>query len=374
MKQIKTLNFAGQSFYIGIDVHSTNWKVTVRSNGVKLGTLSIDPNPIKLKEYMQGKYPEGTYNSVYEAGFSGYWAHRELEKIGFNNIVVNPADVPTTDKEKDRKNDPIDSNKLSRELSNGSLNGIFVPDIKQESIRVLSRSLRQYSQRSSQIKNRIKGLLYFLGLKCEGDSSKHWSAAYLKELSEIIFPDANDRFTMECHIEELMHVRRMKTKILKLIHELSKENPVICLLRTIPGIGIITAFALYAELMDIKRFPDIDHLASFVGLVPSTASSNDKTTMRGMTNRHCRYLRYMLIEAAWVAVRKDPVLTLSYSNLVNKGKMKKTRAIVKIAKKLLNRIRAVWKNKEAYVPGVVETDRNKKKVNIVKEVQRKTIS
>ena len=105
MKQIKTLNFAGQSFYIGIDVHSTNWKVTVRSNGVKLGTLSIDPNPIKLKEYMQGKYPEGTYNSVYEAGFSGYWAHRELEKIGFNNIIVNPADVPTTE--------PVNSNETN---------------------------------------------------------------------------------------------------------------------------------------------------------------------------------------------------------------------------------------------------------------------
>jgi transposase len=374
MKQINTLNFAGQTFYIGIDVHSTNWKVTIRSNGLKLHTTSIDPNPVKLKEYMQARYPEGTYNSVYEAGFSGYWAHRELEKLGFNNIIVNPADVPTTDKEKDCKNDPIDSNKLSRELSNGSLKGIFVPDLKQESVRVLSRSLRQYSQRSTQIKNRIKGLLYFLGLKCEGDSSKHWSAAYLKELSEIIFPDENDQFTMECHLEELTHVRRMKTKILKRIHALAKDNPVLCLLRTIPGIGITTAFTLYAELIDIKRFADLDHLSSFVGLVPSTASSNNKTIIRGMTNRHSRYLRYMLIEAAWIAVRKDPVLMLSYSNLL-KGKMKKTRAIVKIAKKLLNRIRAVWKNMEEYKPDVVETDRNTKKVKIAKEeVQRQIVS
>lgn len=370
MEQTNTLDFAGQSFYIGIDVHSTNWKVTVRSNGLKLIATTTDPAPVKLKEFMQKRYPGGTYFSVYEAGFSGYWAHRELEKLGFKNIIVNPADVPTTDKEKDRKNDPIDSNKLSRELSNGSLKGIFIPDIKQESIRVLSRSLRQYSQRSAQVKNRVKGLLYFLGLKCEEDSSKHWSAAYLKQLSEIVFPDENDQFTMECHIEELMHVRRMKTKILKRIRVLSKQNPEICLLRTIPGIGITTGFALYAELIDIKRFTGIDHLASFVGLVPSTASSNDKTTMRGMTNRHCRYLRYMLIEAAWIAVRKDPVLTLSYSNLVNSGKMKKTRVIVKIAKKLLNRIRAVWKNKEAYQPGVVITDRNKKKVDNVKNVQR----
>jgi hypothetical protein len=52
------------------------------------------------------------------------------------------------------------------------------------------------------------------------------------------------------------------------------------------------------------------------------------------------------IESAWVAVRKDPALTLKYSELIRR--MSKQEAIIRIAKKLLNRIRFVWKNNTCY--------------------------
>jgi transposase len=358
MKKIQQLNFNGQIFYIGIDVHSTNWKITVRSKGLTLETKSLDPKPIRLKEFMESRYPGGRYISVYEAGFSGYWAHRELELLGFKNIIVNPADVPTTNKEKDRKNDPIDSNKLSRELANNSLKGIYVPSVKMEAIRVLSRNLRQYSKRSTQVKNRIKAFLYFVGLSDQADVYKHWSNAYIQKISEITFPDLNHKTVMDVHIKELKHIRTIQLSLLRHMREESKKIPEISLLTTIPGIGQTTAFTIYAELFAINRFQTFDNLASYVGLVPSTTSSNDKTIIHGMTNRHSRYLRYMLIESAWVAVRKDPVLTKSFEDLYTR--MSKTRAIVRIAKKLLNRIRAVWKNNEKYQIGIIETDRNQK--------------
>jgi uncharacterized membrane protein YecN with MAPEG domain len=59
-----------------------------------------------------------------------------------------------------------------------------------------------------------------------------------------------------------------------------------------------------------------------------------------------------LIEAAWVAVRRDPVLLLAFNGYCKR--MRKTKAIVKIARKLLNRIRYVLKNQVEYVPGVVQ--------------------
>lgn len=359
MSKSSQLSFKGQTFFIGIDVHSTNWKITVRSNGLTLDKVSIDPCPSKLKQYMELRYPDGTFVSVYESGFSGYWAHREFEKLGIKNIVVNPADVPTTNKEKERKDDPIDSNKLSRELSNNSLRGIYVPSINNEAIRILSRGLRQYSKRSAQVKNRIKGLLYFLGLDKQVDSDKHWSNAFIERISNTTMSDTNSKFMMDIHIQELRHIRKTQLEILRQIRNIAKNKPVIHLLRTIPGIGLTTAFTLYAELCDIYRFSTFDQLASYVGLVPSTSSSNDKTITHGMTNRHSRYLRYMLIESSWVAVRIDPVLIKTYSDLL--GRMSKTRAIIRIAKKLLNRIRAVWKNNEVYQMGTIETDRNIKK-------------
>jgi transposase len=59
-----------------------------------------------------------------------------------------------------------------------------------------------------------------------------------------------------------------------------------------------------------------------------------------------------LIQSAWVAVRKDPALTLKYYQLVRRMPCQK--AIIRIAKKLLSRIRFVLKNKQPYVTAVVE--------------------
>ena len=87
---------------IGVDVHKKNWRVDVRYDGVSLKKMSVDPSPEALAKTVRGLFPSTRFRSVYEAGFSGYWAHRELQRLGIENMVVNPADVPTTSKEKDR--------------------------------------------------------------------------------------------------------------------------------------------------------------------------------------------------------------------------------------------------------------------------------
>jgi hypothetical protein len=66
-------------------------------------------------------FPGGNYHTVYEAGFSGFWTHYKLKGMGINNIIINPADVPTTQKEQLQKDDPTDSRKLARSLRSGEL-------------------------------------------------------------------------------------------------------------------------------------------------------------------------------------------------------------------------------------------------------------
>ncbi|MEZ4689193.1 MAG: hypothetical protein R3A12_03030 [Ignavibacteria bacterium] len=56
----------------------------------------------------------------------------QVVSAGINNIIINPCDVPTTDKEKKRKRDPVDSRKLGRSLRNNELKRIYVPDKKQQ--------------------------------------------------------------------------------------------------------------------------------------------------------------------------------------------------------------------------------------------------
>ena len=149
-------HFKGQSFFIGIDVHKKNWTVTIRSNGLELRTFSMNPSPNELYNHMKRNYPGGSYYSVYEAGFSGFNAHRSLGKLGFKNIVINPADVPTKHKEKSGKRDKIDSRKLCRELENGSLDPIYVPNESIQQLRSLNRLRLQTVASQCRTKNRIK--------------------------------------------------------------------------------------------------------------------------------------------------------------------------------------------------------------------------
>ena len=102
------LNFVGQNLYIGIDVHLRSWSVAILSENATLKKFSQNADPIILANYLNNNYPGARYYSVYEAGFCGFWIHRKLTELGINNIIVNPADVPTMVKEKLRKTDAVD--------------------------------------------------------------------------------------------------------------------------------------------------------------------------------------------------------------------------------------------------------------------------
>ncbi len=114
----------------------------------------------------------------------------------------------------------------------------------------------------------------------------------------------------------------------------------------------MTAMILLTELGDLTRFKNLDHLASYVGLIPDTKASGETEHIGRLTFRRNAQLRAVLIEAAWTASRLDPVLLLAFNEYCRR--MKKTKAIVKIARKLLNRIRCVLKNQMDYVPGVIQ--------------------
>jgi len=105
--------------------------------------------------------------------------------------------------------------------------------------------------------------------------------------------------------------------------------------------------SLFTELIDINRFSNFDNLCSFVGLVPSTYASGSTEYAKGISFRHNKFLRPLIVESAWVAIKKDPVLMLKYYKLCKT--MPKQKAIIRIAKKLLRRIRHVWINQDQYI-------------------------
>lgn len=351
------LDFSGQKIYVGIDVHKKSWKITIVLNGMKVKTLSMNPIPKDLYNYLTKHYPKGEYYSVYEAGFSGFWADRQLKLLGINNIVVNPADVPTKSKERRRKTDKIDSTKLARELSVGHLEGIYIPSEKAEALRTLVRLRKQLVTDQSRQKNRIKSLLLFLGYSVSDDiQTKHWSQRYLRALRDLEIHHEESRTTLNELLNNLNFIRSQLVQILKQIKSFIRKDQqadkIVNLLRTIPGIGYTLAVILYSEIIDMDRFKRLDQLANYVGFSPSFYSSAENEVNLGISKQKNKYLRNYLIESSWVAIRKDQALQMSYGKLIQR--MPPAKAIIKISKKLLNRIRHVWINQEEYVFSVVK--------------------
>ena len=356
MNKVNQDSFRDQQFFIGIDVHLKNWEITIRNNHMRLKTFSMDPSPNELKRYLTRNYPGGSYFSVYEAGFCGYWIHRELVRLGIQNIVVHPADVPTSDKEKQNKTDRIDSRKLARELENQTLKSIYIPDEAHQQLRALRRLRDRQRQNMTRVKNRIKSHLYLNGIEIPSHSEvSHWSGRFIQWLESLDFSTSAGKDYLRNCIEELRGCRSRIVEIVRLLRCYCKEfgiTELIGYLRSIPGIGFITAITFYTEIIDIYRFRTLDNMNSFVGLVPSIHSSGEHEWHGKLNNRKNSYLRHMLVEAGWIAIQKDPALLLAFNNLTKK--MSRQKAIIRIARKLLNRIRYVWLNQKSYVYAVIE--------------------
>lgn len=355
MVQSKQLDFSGQNIFCGIDVHKKSWKVCIRSEHMELKTFSQNPSAEELVKHLKKHYPFASYNAVYEAGFSGFSHQRQMAQRGINCMVVHAADVPVMDKEKQRKSDTVDCRKLSKTLSEGALTGIFIPEIEQQDDRGVIRAYNQMIKDQTRFKNRIRSFLDFQGIAVtQLDGTTYWSNNFLMWLKAVpLTPTA--RITLDILIQGYENARKMVLTATRQVRALSRQHrhkDQIKLLRSIPGIGQISALLFATEIGDINRFKEFDQLCDFIGLVPKTHSSGESNHTLGLTHRGHKELREVLIEASWIAVRLDPAMTMAFNNLAKR--MIKNKAIIRIAKKMLNRIRFVMKNKKEYVAEIVQ--------------------
>lgn len=357
--QSNGLNFKGQNIYVGIDVHLKSWTVSILTEKLHHKTFSQPPCVEALSGYLHQHFPGANYRSVYEAGFSGFWAHYQLEREGISNIVVNPADVPTSRKESISKTDSVDSRKLARSLRGGELAGIHIPKEDTLEARTLLRSRDCIVKDLSRMKQRVKSLLYFYGIKYPPQFEKsgtHWSRAFMRWLREDV------KLSTEAGMEGLGLLldsvdsqRKLLLEATRKLRNLSRCERYVQdyeLLRSVPGIGTITALSLLVEVEDIRRFPNSDKLAGYIGLVPTTHSSGEKDNKGEMTFRGQMQLRSKIIESAWFAARIDPAMSMAFLELTKR--MEGNKAIVRIARKLLNRVFYVLKYKKRYECAIVK--------------------
>jgi transposase len=348
--QDRKICFQGHQIFVGLDVHKNSWQVSVLLKNVAQKTYHMAPgSPATLQSYLHKNFPGGEYLCAYEAGFSGFWIQEELTRLGIKTVIYHASDIPTSDKEKRQKTDQRDSLKIAKALRKGDCEPIFIPDQEQQELRRLVRHRANLVKDRQRVMHRIKGHLQFVGIHPDPSACyQQWSGKYLQWLAD----QAKQRedLTLGSMLNVLKDMRRHELDVLKQLRLLSQTKPfqpAMKLLLSVPGVGIVSSLVILSEIgVDFNRFTTFDCLCAYCGLMPDTKSSGDSERVGDITNRGNRRLRTTLIECAWVAIKHDRELGLYYNTC--KNRMAGQKAIVKVARKLLNRIRRVMIYKEAY--------------------------
>jgi transposase len=358
-RQVNYKLFEGQTIYTGIDYHLKNWRVTIYCGQIEHKQMTINPSPEILASYLKKNFPGAIYKAVYEAGFSGFIACRKLIELGIDCIVVHAADVPTTHKEKQQKTDSVDSRKLVKGLMGVDFAPIHVPNVELETDRALLRVRSRISKDIARTKNRVKSLLFQFGINIPVSFTVHqtryWSASFTEWLKALVVVNSSLKMTINHYLDVGLFLRKKLLEANRQVRALSqtdgyKDN--YALISSIPGFGCVTGMCYLVQIGDINRFENLDKLNYYVGLVPKMNGSGDRMTTGKLVNRGHKDMKIMLIEASWVAIRHDPALMASFIELSKK--IPKNKAIVRIARKLLNRLRFVLTNKQRYEVGVVK--------------------
>jgi len=351
--------FDGQSIYVGIDCHKKNWTVTILTEEFEHKTMSQNPDPEILAAYLRRNFPGADYHAVYEAGFNGFYSCRKLRELGIDCNVVHAADVPTGNKEKIQKLDPVDSRKLARSLRSKEFRPIHVPESSMEADRALVRQRFRVMKDVTRIKSRIRSLLFQFNInipdRFTNSQTRSWSNIYINWLKELQVGHESLRQTLDNYIrigelqrKELLLVNRQ----VRILSQTNAYKDNYNLLISLPGIGFLTAMTFLTQIGDIKRFKQLDDLCDYIGLVPMMKGSGSKLYTGKLINRGRKELKIMIIEAAWDAVRMDPALMAKFNEL--KMRMNKNKAIIRIARKLVSRMRHVLLSQEPYRLGITE--------------------
>jgi transposase len=344
--------FSGQKVFIGIDVHKNSWSVAVRTLGIEVAHFTQTPEPQQLARYLESRYPGGSYMSAYEAGFCGTSHHEHLVKLGIQNMIINAADLPQTDKQRNNKSDLHDSRFIARYLEKGLVSGIHVMPKDQQERRSLFRCREVLVRDCARAINRVRSFLYFFGidLPSEFKDKQYISKNFLNWLYSIKPGSDEGHEALEFYLNHLVYLRKNILAVTNLLrrsvstHSMDAYNRLL----SVPGIGCITAIGLLSEVGDFKRFNDPDEFTSYLGLIPSEHRSGQTILNIRMQPRCNMHLRPLLIEASWLAIKKCPYLLAYYKEHAPKGAKK---AIVKVARKLALIARSIVLKKTIYQPG-----------------------
>lgn len=268
---------------------------------------------------------------VLEAGWNWGLMHDWLE--GMENVtgveLAHPYGVRAIAAAQ-VKTDKIDARTLAQLLRADLIPRAYIPDRQTRQLRELVRQRLFLVRLRTMIKNRIHVLLARHHV-VPPPMSDIFGKAGRSYLSQVELPGhAQSMLRQDVRLLETITAEIRATE--KLLSGTMGEDARVKRLLSIPGLGIILATLVALEIDRVGRFARPAKLVAYAGLVPTTYSSGGKTSHGGLMKMSNKWLRWALVEAAWVAVRRDPYFRAEYAKR-HRTKGPKT-AIVAVARRL----------------------------------------
>lgn len=346
MSKYKQFIPAGKTVFLGLDLHKREWKITAIVEDEVVFSGSIPADPVIFFKFLE-RFGDNPVKVAYEASCFGFWLHDLLLESGIECTVTPPSLLPVESGNR-VKTDKRDSRKLAYLYSKGMLKQVWVPSPQQLAHRQVIRRRRQLIKDRIRVQNRIKSELCFFGVPLPRPRGA-WSENFKRWLKAFRFEDFYQQQSFNRLLEEYEYFCKLieeQTCLLKQLAATELYAEQVKLLKTIPGVGLITAMELLLELGDITRFARGEQLAAYVGLTPAQYSSGDNIRMGRITRTGKGSLRGILTEVAWTSIKKDLYLRLVFESFrVRSGKK---RAIVAIARRILMRARRMLLDQKPY--------------------------
>jgi transposase len=286
--------------------------------------------------------PDEAVHSVVEAAWNWGKVFDSLEELGLNPKLSNTIKSRYI-AESFTKTDRIDATTHAIMLRAGITPLVHVPAKVTRDHKNLLRQRFWLVRLQVMIKNRVHSILDRnhvqppLRTDLFGSHGRAWMAAVKLR--------APDDKLLKAHLELLDYVHEDTKQAEKWVKDALKDNELMAVLQTLPGVGKILSALIALEIDTIERFHSPAKLAAYCGLVPSTYSSSGKTVHGRMipSNRH---LHYAYIEAAWTAARVSPYFNGLYERL--KARKGACKAIGAVARRLCEISFYCLKNRRAY--------------------------
>lgn len=225
-------------------------------------------------------------------GSAHHWA-RELKAIG-HDVRLMPA-FYVKPYVKRGKTDAVDAEAICEAVTRPTMRFVPVKGKDQQALLAMHRVRNLFVRQKTQVLNVIRGLLREFG-QVVGNGPVA-AMRFVKSCQAGELPDIPDlaKGVLTTLCDQVMSLERRVVLYDKLIEHHSRVDERAARLRSIPGVGPITASAIVATIGDGKQFRNGREFAAWIGLTPLNKSSGGKERLGGITKKGDRYLRRLLV-------------------------------------------------------------------------------